>query len=190
MKPLESPWQRKWIALDVTHPKIQQLGAAAEAFCHRWYRNRPQPALLVVCGDTGTAKTHTTKAIAKFARAAAGRSFAEGHWGVARIPAMFYLSWPEAVAQFGDKNFSCLPDAIESDLLLLDDVGAENDPWKTGAEKLCHILSRRERRFTVLTTNVHPAQWSEVFDVRIADRLLRNSQVVDLIGVPSYVLHA
>jgi len=77
-------------------------------------------------------------------------------------------------------------DAMDSDLLIVDDIGAENDPWKICADKLCQVMSRREKRFTVITTNIQPAQWAQVFDDRINDRLLRNSVVVDISNVKSY----
>ena len=81
-----------------------------------------------------------------------------------------------------------MTDCLESSLLVLDDIGAENDPWKIAADRLCQILSRRERKFTVLTTNIKPADWPVKFDGRINDRLLRNSCIVDLTGVPSFAM--
>lgn len=80
-----------------------------------------------------------------------------------------------------------MEDAFNSDLVIIDDVGSENDPWKVCADRFCQILSRREKRFTVITTNVKPEQWAERFDGRISDRLMRSSVVVS-IGATSYAL--
>lgn len=188
MNPLRTEWQRTWLGLDVVHPNIQGMADAAADFCGRWIQNTPRPGLLVLVAKTGTGKTHTARVIHRFCTGAARHAFDQRKWGTEKVPSTFYLSWPVAANQFNDKNLSAMTDAAETDLLVLDDVGAENDPWKICADKLCQILSRRERKFTVLTTNILPAAWSESFDTRITDRLLRNSQVVDLTGVPSYVL--
>lgn len=107
-------------------------------------------------------------------------------WPGGRFPQSIFVAWPEAAAQFGEKNYSVVQDAIGNELVILDDIGAENDPWKICADKLCQILTRREQMFSIVTTNVQPADWTEKFDGRIHDRLLRNSVVVDLTGVPSY----
>lgn len=80
-----------------------------------------------------------------------------------------------------------MEDAFNSELVIIDDVGSENDPWKVCADKFCQILSRREKKFTVVTTNVKPEEWTERFDGRINDRLMRFS-VVCQIGAGSYSL--
>jgi DNA replication protein DnaC len=79
-----------------------------------------------------------------------------------------------------------MQDCIDASLLALDDVGAETDRHHVGTGKLCQILSRRERRFTIVTTNIQPDFWEVKFDRRVSDRFLRNSIVVDLSAVPSY----
>ena len=189
MNPLRTEWQRKWIGLDrqgAGAGKIQELADAASEFCLRWIRGTPQPALLVICGNTGTGKTHTAKAIHRFCGLSARMAFDGRNWGANRVPSTFYLSWPVAANLFNEKNLSVMVDASENDLVVLDDVGAENDPWKICADKLCQILSRRENKFTVLTTNIMPEAWPEAFDVRITDRLFRNSKIIELNEVASY----
>jgi hypothetical protein len=188
MNPCRNKWQQKWIGLDVVHPSLQGLADAAEKFCARWFENSPFKTLLVISGETGSGKTRTARKIYDFCRRAGSLAFESGKWGTAKFPDAAFISWPEACNQFNDKNLSLLDDANNSDLVVLDDVGAENDPWKICSDKLCQILSRREKRFTVITTNVPPANWSTAFDIRINDRLLRNSVVVDLTGVSSYAL--
>ena len=81
-----------------------------------------------------------------------------------------------------------MADACRADFLVIDDIGAESDRYKSGEaiDKLCQILSRREGMFTVVTTNVEPSNWSALLDARVADRLLRKSVVVDMFEVPSF----
>jgi DNA replication protein DnaC len=196
--PLKNKWQRKWLSLDVTHVKIQEMADAAQDFCARWMNNNPIPALLILVGDSGTAKTHTLKKILRFCSAAAHPAFDTGKWGSSKIPSVMYMNFPETASRLVKDDLSELPDIFMADLLGFDDLGAEDDQWKKCPDKICQILSRREKKFTVLTTNLSPQFWAGVvdeklkksvgYDVRIADRLLRNSTCVDLTGVPSYVM--
>ncbi len=185
--PCRNPWQQKWLCLDCHHPQIQVLADAAEDFCRRWFMCNRNPSLLVLAGNPNSAKTHTAKAIFRFALAAASAAFNReqgGRWP--NCPSASFHSWPEVADAFKEGHYGLVADMIQDDLLVLDDIGAEHDPSKNATNKLCQILSRRERQFTVLTTNVEPELWFSKFDPRIDNRLLRNSEVVNLFGVPPY----
>ena len=184
--PLKNAWQQKWVALDAVHPKLQELADAAEGFCSRWYNHSTNLSLLVIVGNYGSGKTHTAKAIFRYCLHAAMASFEDQKWPGSAFPTCHFLRWPEVADEFGLRNYSSLTDSLATELLVIDDIGAESDPWKVCADKLCQILNRRERMFTVVTTNIQPTHWAERFDGRIADRLFRNSVIVDLSGVPSY----
>ena len=75
---------------------------------------------------------------------------------------------------------SILQDTISADVLFLDDIGAETEKYKTGesVDALCQVLSRREDKWTMITTNIDPMNWSQRFDVRVADRLNRHSAII------------
>jgi len=186
MHPCRNKWQQKWLALDITQPALQRLADEAENFCSRWYRNHPTNSLLVIVGDYGSGKTHVANKIHNFAVKAAFNAYSDGKWGSVSVPSAMKFSWPEECVRFNEKNFSTLEDMTKAELVVLDDIGAENDPWKICADKLCQVLSRREFMFTVVTTNIQPQHWAEKFDGRINDRLLRNSKVVDITGVGSF----
>lgn len=175
--PLANAWQRKWIALEVTHPRLQKLADAAEMFCARWLKQNP--LLLYICGPTGTGKSHVARSILRFCRASASRV------SRTRMLSGADWRWPELADEFKAKNFSALEDLFTTDLVLLDDIGAEDDPFNVAADKLCQILSRREKKFTVITSNKAPEEFA-VIDPRIADRFFRNSKIVDLTGASSY----
>jgi DNA replication protein DnaC len=184
---MKTKWQTKWLALDVRgHCQLQELADQAEKFCGRWAKNNPAKSLLVIVGEVRTGKSHVAKKIFRFCHTAAFTAFESQCWGTRAIPSSLFLPWPEVVSALVEKNRSIMDDAFQTDLLILDDVGADNDPWKIGGDSLCQILSRRENKFTVITTNIQPAQWVERFDQRVADRLLRNSVVVDLSQVQPY----
>lgn len=185
---LRNKWQQKWIDLEVTHKTIQEAADASESFCGRWFRNNPHPGLLVLSGASGTGKSHIANAIFRFCIGAAMSSFDTKVWGESDVPQSAFIRWPEAADAFAEKHFGLMEDAISHSLTILDDIGAEQDPWNICKDKLCQILSRRENKFTVITTNILPAAWPERFDTRISDRLLRNSVVVDLSDVKSYAV--
>ena len=187
INPCKTDWQAKWLGLDVTHPSIQTLASAAEKFCGQWFKNDNSKPLLVLVGDFGTGKTHVAKRIFNFCNAASSAAFEKGCWGKSNFPSSTFIHWPEASSAFQEKEFGIMEDAFNADLVVIDDVGSENDPWKVCADKFCQILSRREKKFTVVTTNVTPEQWTERFDGRINDRLMRSS-VVNQLSAESYSL--
>lgn len=175
--------------LDVTAPAVQRMADAAEQFAGKWFKNRPHPSLLIFAGQSGTGKSHTARRLNTFTAQASLSSFESGAWQKPlRIPGSVFLRWPETCDGFKEGNYGVIQDCFEAELLFLDDVGAEHDPSKNGTDKLCQILSRREQRFTVITTNIVPQAWETRFDKRIVDRLLRNSAIVDLADTASYQL--
>lgn len=188
MKLCRTKWQQKWLCLDPVKPSIQTLADAAEKFCGRWMVNDTRQSLLVIVGKFGSGKTHTAKAIFKFCLAASMKAFETEKWGKHKLPNAIFISWPEAASAFAEKQYGIIEDAFEHDLVIIDDIGAENDPWQICADKLCQILSRREIKFTVITTNIDPEKWIDRFDGRINDRLLRNSVVVNIGDVESYAM--
>jgi DNA replication protein DnaC len=155
-------------------------------FCDRWFKNEPFRSLIVLVGESRSGKTHVAKAIARFCRAASLNAFESGNWGSSSIPSIYYGEWPVIVDSFKEGNYGAMDSLMDDDLVVLDDIGAEHDPSKNAVNKLCQILTRREKRFTVITTNVPMSRWPATFDTRVADRLVRNSVVIDLFGVPTY----
>lgn len=157
------------------------MADAAESFAGRWFRNKPDKSLLVLCGPSGCGKTHVANRLCGYSRMAAFTAMENGGWrDPLRVPDITYMRWPEVCEGFEADEFGSLQDGYNTDLLFLDDVGAEHDPWKKHTARLCQILTRRERKFTVFTTNISPEGWETQFDKRIADRLLRNSVVVSM----------
>jgi len=97
-----------------------------------------------------------------------------------------FAHWPKIVDNFKLDEWAIIEDFEEASLLILDDIGAEHDPSKIGAEKLYILLNQREWKWNIVTTNVVPGQWGEKFDRRIASRLFRNAEHIDLSRVPDY----
>lgn len=187
--PCESVWQRRWLDLECHSPAIQQAANEAERWAARVYVGDPRLSLLVLAGETGVGKSKILKACASWARFMAVKMLEMGGWGKVdkpRAPSSMVALWPTVADAVRTKHLDIVNDCIASDILFLDDIGAEDDPFQQATDKLCQILSQRERKHTLITTNITPEHWASRFDARIADRLLRNSVIVDLSAVRSY----
>ena len=187
----ESPWGKKWLGLDCYCARIQGLAVAAEKFCGRWFRNDRSKSLLILAGESNAGKSHVAGCIFKFALAAAMKAREHGNgatWPMDKVPSATFVRWPEVVDGFKNGEFGVVDDMMSVDLLVIDDVGAEHDPSKNATNKLCQVLTRREKKFTVITTNIPPENWPDMLDTRVADRLLRNSEIVNLFGLDSYAM--
>lgn len=185
--PCEKEWQRVVLDLEVTHPKVQAMATAVQAFCSRWRRRASDGRLLVLVGNPGCGKTHAAKRAANWARGESFSCFSERFWN--HPPSTTFVAWPAMIQNaIRSKEFGCLEDLGTYDFLALDDIGAENDDFKTATDKLCQVLSKRADKFTIITTNIAPAEWPTRFDLRVADRLFRNSVIQDLTVVPSYAI--
>jgi len=159
----------------------------AEKWCSRYFKNDTQRALLVLAGRPGTGKTRCAKAVLRWMRHIGPAAFsASKAWP--RSPMSSMMLWPAIADAIAIGEVGSIEEAFEDDGLILDDVGAENDRFRQSADKLCQILSRREYKFTLLTTNFEQKDWALKFEARVVDRLMRNSVVVNLDKVPSFAL--
>lgn len=140
--------------------------------------------LVVLCGEPGCGKTRLLEKMVTWARR---ESFGLWERGVHKKPlSVMSVRWPVVCDGFKEGLYGILDDLMRDDFVAIDDIGAEHDPSQNATDKLCQVLSRRECKFTLITTNIAPAQWGQRFDARVADRLLRRSTVVDMSEVPSF----
>lgn len=178
-------WLAKWVGLKVTHLKLSRLETGIFEFCRDYAKSPARGRRMLIHGPNGCGKTHAAKAISRWAsRVAIELPLAMGDMG-ARLAESVYWNWPAFVRSLYGK-WDRTNELVEKELVILDDIGAEHDPSKFGSAELYFILESRERKWTVLTTNVHPNEWAKKFDQRIASRFLRNCTVVDLEGVPDF----
>lgn len=159
---------------------------SAHSFAGRFFRADFNRCVIVLHGQPGCGKTHILRKLREFARAISVTAWSDGGWGRSRPPRSAFYSWPEVCAEINRKDFGSCDDMAALDFVGIDDIGAENDDFKKSTEVLCRILSGRERKFTGITTNIEPAAWDQRFDERVADRLQRNSVIVDMSKVPSF----
>ena len=101
---------------------------------------------------------------------------------------MAYADWPKLVEITDDAEYEdAARDLREADVVLLDDVGAETDRFKSGAptSRLRRILSDLENRWVLITTNLMPDQFLGRWDARVASRLSA-ARVFNAPNTPDY----
>lgn len=155
------------------------------------------PHLLVICGTNGIGKTALLRGLKRFLSACRISAWSAGWWG--HPMDLRYAAWQLWANLDGNRSeeerLSFL-ELIEADVLLLDDVGAETDRYRSGLplSNLGLLLGLREKKWTALTTNYLPENWVGTeavpgrFGKRVGDRLFRNSTIVPLRHTPSWAL--
>ena len=115
-----------------------------------------------------------------------------GYWGGA-IPQAIFWRWQQLADLEEEEWKGAFLDIIGddrvagADLVILDDVGAETDKFKSGAPtaRFQTVMEALEHRWLLITTNVPKAKWRERWDGRIASRM-EASAFVSLFNVPDY----
>ncbi len=172
--------------MEVTDPQVQTLADIVSEFAMRWYKESLGTRLLVIYGLTGCGKTRVARGLASWASAVAFTRFCEQKLaGVTEIPSVQFVDWGNIALRerMEERDFLIwLAEADRDSMLVIDDIGTETDPFKTGVpiQRLCDVLNRRAGKFTLITTNVPAELWSEKWDARVSDRLLRGSTVLSL----------
>lgn len=180
-------WNAKWLKL--SHVEKYQALAMLERevgrFCADIWKSPTEGRLLVLAGSNGCGKTMMAKAVRRWIGVVGSSKQFMRSGFITHIKCDFWR-WPELIDLLKSGGWEVVQDLIESCVLIIDDLGAEHDPSSVGVDKLCQILSRRENKHTMITTNIVPAAWQDKFDRRVASRLYRNSTLVDLSSVPDY----
>lgn len=188
-RPLATPWQRKWLNLDVTRPQIQDAANIVEKWAARFARNKKDTRLLVIVGDYGVGKTEIAEHLKRWSKAVRSTIWGMGWTTPPRIEFVEFgkVAFLET-AEFRNWLEGHNTPGHETDLMFLEDIGAEVDKFRSGepTERLREIFNDMKNRFMVVTTNVPSAQWETRWDGRIMDRLMRHSEIIEMTGVPSY----
>lgn len=189
--PNPSPeWRSRVIGLDeAVHPNVSTMAKAAEWFSKACLRdNRSKGSWMVLCGDTGVGKTHVAKKVGAYVRAHQIDAYASGWIRSDNLFSPVFARW-DTIADASDREFNELLDyeVRGAWLVILDDIGAETDRFKSGVPeaRLKAILDASENKWLLMTTNVHPDSWEERWGRRVQDRL-REAIIITLDGVESY----
>jgi DNA replication protein DnaC len=167
----------KWLGLRTFNdPQLEQLVTICTAFAKGIRDGLPGSALfaarpfwLSLLGRSGTGKTHCAHRLWTL------RDKLDG-WDRTKFTRKF-IYWPEFVEEMRDRvrdglGLNNLIDMGNWPLLVIDDIGAENDKTGFASEKLNMLLGMRVGKWTVLTSNLNLAGLSKVDD-RISSRIVR-----------------
>lgn len=184
-------WIKKWIPLDLYHHDLRSAANAIYDYCEQYAKNPARGNTVVVYGENGCAKTSIARCVFRWQRniKLLLKATPNPSSGEFETPSACFVNWAKIVDGFKDRErdgFGIIEDLRNCSLLILDDVGAEHDPSKIGVEKLYSVLSSREFRWNIITTNIPPQQWPDKFERRVDSRLWRNAIHIDLSKVPDY----
>ena len=193
-KPTEAKRQ-KWIDtylhLKITHPQLLEACNAAHAFACDVFSKPSAGRGLVLWGKYGTGKTHIAKGLCRWFEdvrlslpLVRGRN-ENGELDM-QVPERRFVNWPQVVDGIKQEQWEIFDWLNAAYLTVVDDIGAEHDPSGFGREKLYLLLNAREFKYTVVTTNIHPNDWTKKLTERIASRLLRNFTLIDMSQVPDF----
>jgi DNA replication protein DnaC len=91
-----------------------------------------------------------------------------------------FVRWAPFVREVANDNREHFDDVVKSDVIFVDDIGAEDDEFKSGKPTriLGDFLDSTENKYVFITTNIAPDGWRARWDGRIEDRLLRRNSVL------------
>lgn len=187
LRPLKTPWQRRWLDLEVTNPELQ---SAADDLAQWWrdFTRRDRVALrhVMLIGQSGTGKTRMAERMNFLASRSAIWCWEQKWWPAP--PRIVWVEWAK-IASLPQDEFKRWCDGMcDVGLIFLEDVGAEIDKFKSAesTERFREVMNDCKNKWLFITSNVMPEHWSSRWDERIADRLLRNSRVIALRETPRY----
>lgn len=189
MKACSPEWRRRWLdnhlALEPYHKGVRLIEDSLWRFCCGFADTPARGRRLVLYGNNGCGKSRCARRVKRWVDTRAIDMPLTLHDDNACLCRAMLINWAERVDELKAGDWSIEP-LLDADLLIVDDIGAEHDPSKVGLEKLYLILERREFQWTLITTNKSPSAWEKAFERRVADRLFRNAEHVDLSEMPSY----
>lgn len=182
-------------------PQLEKLAVAATQFV-RDVRDRKPTPWLVLTGSSGAGKSYVARRIWRWWQAD-GRWYTNSRGANCVMRGQFCL-WGDYIEQCRNGDFSRTDDLSDDHFVVLDDIAAGSDARKWMADKLYMILERRQHTperpmhsgaprmtATLITANLSVEQLSEVYDSRVASRLIRQGvdrvvrvQVIDFARRP------
>jgi hypothetical protein len=166
--------------------QLEKMAVLATQFVRDVRDRKPLP-WLVLSGSSGAGKSHIARRIWRWWQAD-GRWYVNSNGGNSSMPGQFCL-WGDFIDHCRNGDFSGMDDLSDDHFVVLDDIAAGSDARKWMADKLYMILERRQHTpyrpmhssaprmtATLITANLSVEQLAEVYDSRVASRLIRQGQ--------------
>jgi hypothetical protein len=181
-----------------THPQVDHaVNAIYSDFVRKFARSPEKGSRFVIYGNNGSGKSRIAKKMVHWVDriCSAGSPYVpfvtkSDSTCDSRPANALFVGWPERVKGMYSGNWEPNDALIDASLLCVDDIGAEHDPKGIAKIELYFILERRERKWTIFTTNHPPDVWVDKFERRIASRLYRNCISIPMDKVPDFNSHA
>lgn len=193
--PLRTQWQRLRLDLEAFSPGIQFMADAVENWCLNLSCYGNDGRTIIISGPFGCGKTRCLRAARRYVQDIRMEVWPQYWKAPARSESANWGTFSTMVEDDAIAGRDMLGDLLSGDVIFLDDIGAEQDRFKSGfpTRLLGDTLGSLEKRFVFITTNVSPMNdgWKKRWDPRVEDRLLRsNPIIVDLwqpaLGVESF----
>lgn len=156
-------------------PGLQTMALAARQFLIDIWRGQVEPYWLTFLGPSGTGKTMLARKIYECVWSGPRWTTVEGrHHDVARVvrPVQF-RDWRRVSQGLYNGQWEQIDDLCSDWFVVLDDVGADEDPRQLALGKLDLVLNARLRKWTILTSNYSPIEIAKKLDYRIVSRMKR-----------------
>jgi DNA replication protein DnaC len=145
---------------------------------------------LVLLGTSGAGKSHLARRVWLW-WSLCGRFYVDRGTGASMVRSGQFCRFADFVQEGRSGDFSRAVDLVEDRLVVLDDIAAGADARGWIADKLYHILEHRVGdgpQATLVTANLSIEALGEMYDQRIASRLVRRGtdNVVE-VNVPDYM---
>ena len=145
-----------------------------------------RPYWLGLVGTSGTGKTYLARQIFNYAIRHIAKSykiFGESEIYVGDC----YATTADRLAEMWREQKSGRSDGLcSADLLFIDDIGTTADKSGFITDAMYTLLSRRVGKWTILTSNLDFNGITEQFDARLADRMIRDGNIVVKMDCESY----
>lgn len=133
----------------------------------------PNPYWISFCGTNGGGKTFLANIIFNQLRTLPNLAL---HFTL--ISGVMKIHWPTLVPKLYNREMWRLEDATDANLLLVDEIACSADNRGIEREWLWRLLSGRQHKWTIITSNHSLQQIAEQIDARVASRMIRDGSVV------------
>lgn len=166
----------KWFGFQTFgEPKLIEMLTGAANFVLDVKEGRPCP-WLVLLGTSGAGKTHLAKRIWQWWERS-GKFYKEPNTGANCVHNGQFCLFANFINECRQGDFSRVGDLLDDRLVILDDIAAGADARGWITDKLYHIIERRlvstGPQATIITANLSIEKLAEMYDQRIASRLIR-----------------